>query len=102
MRQKQKYLIAGILCASVISGLLAYSIHSFIYTSGTGTVVFLSLEGGFYGIIADNNERYDPTNLADHFQIDGLRVQFVVRELRGVGSIHMWGKIVKILHISKI
>jgi len=28
--------------------------------STTGTVTYIDLEGGFYGIISDNQENYDP------------------------------------------
>lgn len=102
MRQKQKYQIVGIICASFISGLFVYSIHSFIFKYGTGTVVYISIEGGFYGIITDDYEKYDPTNLDEDFEIDGLRVQFAVRLRRWTGSIHMWGMIVEILYLKPI
>jgi len=32
--------------------------------SGTGTVIFLDFEGGFYGILSDDGEHYDPVNLS--------------------------------------
>ena len=69
--------------------------------SGTGTIIFLDFEGGFYGILSDGGEHYDPVNLSKEFQVDGLRVRFEVKILQGVGSIHMWGKVVSIRHIEK-
>ena len=68
----------------------------------TGTVVFVELEGGFYGIITDDGARYDPVNLPPEFQRDGLRVRFRARILKDTASIHMWGTPVEILHIEEL
>jgi inhibitor of cysteine peptidase len=65
-------------------------------------VVFLSIEGGFYGIKGDNGKNYDPANLPDEFRKDGLRVRCEVRELRDRASVHMWGTIVEVVHIEKL
>jgi hypothetical protein len=69
--------------------------------SGTGTIVFMGFEGGFYGIISDDGEHYDSVNLDRRFRVDGLRVRFEVRLLQDVLSVHMWGKLVSILHIER-
>ena len=45
--------------------------------SGNGTIVRRS-RGGFYGIVADDGERYLPADLPQEFRADGLRVRFVV------------------------
>ena len=102
MWHKQKYFILSLICASFATGALVYSISTFMFDSGTGTVEYIGIEGGFYGIITDEGERYDPTNLAAEFQFDGLRVQFIVQLRRYSGSIHMWGMIVKVLYIRQI
>ncbi len=68
----------------------------------TGTVVFLALEGGFYGIKGDDGNKYDPINLSAEFQKDGLRVRFEAKELTDRASFHMWGKIIEIKHIEKL
>jgi hypothetical protein len=70
--------------------------------SGTGTIRFFDFEGGFYGIVSDDGEHYDPINLNRGFQVDGLRVHFEIRILRDVHSYHMWGEVVSILHIGKL
>ncbi|MEZ5335333.1 MAG: protease inhibitor I42 family protein [Methanolobus sp.] len=41
----------------------------------SGTVTFLELEGGFYGILTEDENRYDPINLADEFKKDGMQVE---------------------------
>jgi hypothetical protein len=67
-----------------------------------GTIRYLDFEGGFYGIVADNGEKYDPVNLPRAYRKDGLRVKFHVKEKKGMAGIHMWGKIVEILSIEKL
>lgn len=66
-----------------------------------GTVVYVPLEGGFYGIIADDGIRWDPGNLSDSFAIDSLRVAFT-----GIRTdhptVHMWGRTIDIISIRKI
>ncbi len=69
---------------------------------GTGTVVFVELEGGFYGIVADDGARYEPLNLPAEFQQDGLRVRFRARVLKDVASVHMWGRPVELLQIEAL
>ncbi|MFX1378679.1 MAG: hypothetical protein ACFFA4_06260 [Promethearchaeota archaeon] len=65
---------------------------------GIGEIVYLSFEGGFFGIISDNGNAYDPINLPSEFEIVGLRVEFR-GEILDLYSFHMWGRIIKILFI---
>lgn len=44
--------------------------------SSEGTIRYLSLEGGFFGIITDNNDNYLPENLDSTFKKDSLRIMF--------------------------
>jgi len=69
---------------------------------GTGTIVFLSFEGGFYGIVSDDGKHYDPINLDGAFQVDGLRVRFKARIMEGWLSFHMWGEIVSVVTIERL
>ncbi len=70
--------------------------------SGTGTINHINLEGGFYGLIADDGTKYLPTNLAREFKVDGLHVRFQVKILAGVATIYMWGTPVEVLSIEKL
>ncbi|MBS1272172.1 MAG: hypothetical protein MAGBODY4_01311 [Candidatus Marinimicrobia bacterium] len=70
--------------------------------SDRGTIRYIDLEGGFYGIIADNGERYDPLNLPEEFKQDSLRVKFTAVEAKEQASFHMWGTIVEITRIEKV
>ena len=67
-----------------------------------GTVVWLNLEGGFWGIIGDDGEHYDPINLNIEFRCEDLRVYFEAEIRTDLVSFHMWGKIVEILKIQKL
>lgn len=68
----------------------------------TGTVQYVQLEGGFYGIVAEDGTKYDPTNLPDEFEEDGLRVRFRAELKEDVLGFHMWGKIVELLEIQRL
>ncbi len=68
----------------------------------TGTVKFMDLEGGFFGIITDEGKHYDPINLESDYQIDDLRVRFKAKIRDDLGSFHMWGTIIEIIWIEKI
>jgi hypothetical protein len=68
----------------------------------TGTVRHVDLEGGFYGIEADDGTKLDPVNLPEEFRQDGVRVQVQVEELKDRVSTHMWGKIVRIVGIKRL
>lgn len=60
--------------------------------SGTGTVTFVEMEGGFWGIVTSDSTRYDPgRTLPDSLQTDGLAIRFRGVEQPGAPSIRMWG-----------
>jgi hypothetical protein len=67
----------------------------------TGVIRYINLEGGFYGIIGRKGN-YDPVNLPRIFQQDGLRVSFTAELLDDMGSIHMWGKLIRIVSMQTI
>jgi hypothetical protein len=69
--------------------------------SGTGTITHLSFEGGFYGIVSDDGNHYDPSNLDPEFQVNGLRVRFEATTLNAI-TYHMWGISIRILHIERL
>ena len=70
--------------------------------SGTGTVNFINLEGGFYGIISDDGENYDPINLSRKFQKNCLPVWFEAKIRDDIVSSHMWGTAIEITKIEKL
>ena len=68
----------------------------------TGTIEYIPIEGGFYGIVTDTGEKYLPLNLPEEYKVDGLRVEFKARIKRGVITIYMWGTPVEIIEIRRL
>ena len=68
----------------------------------TGTVKYISLEGGFYGIITDNGKSLDPINLPKEFQVDGKRVYVKYHSIKEGADFHMWGMIIEIVEIKEL
>ena len=64
--------------------------------------MFSELEGGFYGLVGDTGERYDPVNLKDEFKSDGLRIRFEAKVLRNHIGVRMWGRLVEILEMERL
>jgi hypothetical protein len=65
------------------------------------TIRWQEIEGGFFGIVADDGSRYDPINLSAVFRQDGLRVRIEATPTNGP-SIHMWGTPIEILSIRAL
>jgi hypothetical protein len=68
----------------------------------TGTIKHQGLEGGFWGIVGDDGQNYDPANLAAEFQKEDLRVSFEAVPSSNQMSFHMWGTIVEIKSMKKL
>ena len=88
-----------LLSAAIVQSCVTESTDTF---SVTGTVVFLSFEGGFYGIKGDDGRNYDPVNFPEEFRKEGLRIRFEAKARRDQASFHMWGMIVEIIHVQKL
>ena len=67
----------------------------------SGTIQRVELEGGFYLIRSDDGASYDPMNLAEPFQRDGLKVRVRAKLRPDMGGIHMAGPIVEIVEITE-
>lgn len=70
--------------------------------SAVGTVRYVDLEGGFYGIETDDGGRYNPSNLAAEYQEDGMTVRFRAVRQEDVMTTQMWGTPVEILDIARV
>ncbi len=68
----------------------------------SGTVVFVPLEGGFFGIAGDDGRNYLPLDLDQEFRVDGLRVAFEAEEAPDTATIQMWGTPVKVTFIEAV
>lgn len=111
MRDKKNYKLVG-LCLVFIA--ISIGVPTLVFAQrnlfenqnqpivqGTGTIIYLSFEGGFYGIMSDEGNGYDPVNLPPEFEFVGLRVEFI-GEVLDLDSIHMWGIIIRIIFIKII
>jgi len=63
---------------------------------GKGRVMFFNLEGGFYGIIAENGSQYIPLNLKDEFKQDNLKVYFRGILRTDVVTTYNWGESIQL------
>ena len=91
--------ILVVLLASIFIGWKFFGKGEII--SATGTIKYIPLEGGFYGIETDKGEKYLPLNLPAEFKKDGLKVWFKAK-LKKDATVQMWGKPVEILEIKKV
>jgi hypothetical protein len=66
-----------------------------------GTIKYIKLEGGFFGIITENGNKYVPINLTRDFQVDEFKVKFEGKLRPDLFSIHMWGKLIEIIKIKE-
>lgn len=92
-----KYII---LIALIFSAILFSSCEE-LYSS-VGTVKFVELEGGFWGIIGNDGKHYDPINLSDEFKVENLRVYFEYKIVEDQVSFHMWGLLTEITEIHRL
>ena len=66
-----------------------------------GELVFMQLEGGFYGIISATGEKLLPLNLSEAYYQAGAKIRFKA-ENASVNTIQQWGTPVTILAIELI
>ena len=97
-RKSKKYILASFGILSIITLILGLNVYAnnqdynngdkqYIITSGI--IKYINLEGGFYGIIGDDGENYDPLNLPDNYRIDGLRIFLIAIKREELIGVHM-------------
>ncbi len=64
-----------------------------------GTIQYVELEGGFFGIVTEEGAKYFPQYLAPDFKVDGLSVRVDATLEEQVIGIQMWGVPIRILSI---
>ncbi|MFT4993371.1 MAG: hypothetical protein ACI965_000390 [Paraglaciecola sp.] len=67
-----------------------------------GTVQFVTLEGGFYAIYADDGRKFMPQNLGAAHRKPGLVVQVKGRILKGVITFQQHGEVLQIISIEMV
>ena len=56
-----------------------------------GTVTFLNFEGGFYGIVTDNNEKLLPVNLQQSLLLEGTKLALKGEVMQGMATTQQLG-----------
>jgi hypothetical protein len=70
-----------------------------IYGSGSaqdeisfvGEVRWIPLEGGFFGLVAEDGRRFFPLNLPQEFKKEGLKIKVKGNIKKGIATVQMWG-----------
>lgn len=64
-----------------------------------GTVRYIDLEGGFYGIEEAHGARLLPLNLPKEFQKEGLKIRFKSQPKAKTMTLQMWGEPIEVVEI---
>ncbi|MEL6670645.1 MAG: hypothetical protein AAFR61_00490 [Bacteroidota bacterium] len=68
----------------------------------TGTVTYVDISGGFWGIEGDDGQKYQPVDgLPAQYRKEGQRIEAKVSPSQGF-SLFMWGRDVKINNIKEL
>ena len=68
----------------------------------TGTVTYVNLSGGFWGIKGDDGQQYAPaSDLPNEFRVEGMRIVAKAKPVQ-VFSISMWGQHVELSDIKAL
>lgn len=102
MSKKEKIILATFLAmvavmSIIIIGITGTALPLERVKSITGTVHYISIEGGFWGIIGDNGKCYEPMYLPSELRRNGFKTEFIIIILKDRVSIRMWGTPVEIL-----
>ncbi|MFQ5707621.1 MAG: hypothetical protein ACE5HO_09250 [bacterium] len=99
--KKSIYLTCLFTTALLVAGCILGSDDSST-VNARGKIALVQVEGGFFGIVGDDGNNYDPINLDEKFQQEGLRIRFEGRKRKDLNSVHQWGILVEIIEIEKL
>ncbi|MEW6702152.1 MAG: hypothetical protein AB1298_05485 [Bacteroidota bacterium] len=94
MKYKFTKPVHSLIFALVMTACFGVEANDSDFKYAKGTVKYIPIEGGFYGIVTDDNKNFDPMNLPKEFQKDGVRIYFKYVEKKNIVSAHMWGTII--------
>ena len=97
---KKQVIIIGIVVLLICVGLSGC--NEDITIQDTGIIKYMDLKGGFYGIITDKHEQYDPINLPAGFKQDNIIIEFKAIEVKNQSSFHTWGTLIYLLEIKQL
>jgi hypothetical protein len=70
--------------------------------NSTGVIKYFNLEGGFYGIVTEDNTGYLPMNLQNEYKVDGLKISFSGTTVEDVMTTQQWGIVIQLKSINQI
>jgi len=68
----------------------------------TATVIFVKLEGGFYGLLAQDGSKLLPINLAPQYQIPNTTLNIQGKKIEDMMTIQQWGVPFEIINVELI
>ncbi|GAA5262164.1 putative hemolysin [Methanocalculus sp. MC3] len=92
-------LMAAAACFLLAAGCVAEEPPAGMEVSATGTITYIDLEGGFFGIVTEKGTQYLPTNLAEELKVDGTEVTFTGVTEEDLITMQMWGTPIRITEI---
>ncbi len=67
-----------------------------------GNIHYHDIEGGFWGILSDDGNKYMPVNMPNQLKTVGARIRVRARILQDFVSSHMWGDPIEIISFETI
>ena len=68
----------------------------------TGYVDYVNTNGGFFAIVGDDGQKYQPTNLPHKLRTVGLPIKFDARINDNIVSTFMWGTIIDVSNVAPL
>lgn len=91
-------LMAAAACFLIAAGCVTEEPRAGMEVSATGTITYIDLEGGFFGIVTDTGEQYLPLYLAEELKVNGTEVTFTGVTEDAI-TMQMWGTPIRITEI---
>ncbi len=85
-------------CFLIAAGCVTEEPPAGMEVSATGTIHYIDLEGGFFGIVTEKGTQYLPTNLAEELRVNGTDVTFTGVTEDAI-TMQMWGTPIRITEI---
>ncbi|HMQ07427.1 MAG TPA: hypothetical protein PKC30_09010 [Saprospiraceae bacterium] len=67
-----------------------------------GNVVYVPIEGGFWGVMTKKNRNYLPMEMPESLKKDGIEVTLKVRMVKDAVTMFMWGLPVEIIEYKMV
>ena len=68
----------------------------------TGQVLYQTMEGGFYGFVANDGRKYMPSGLAKQYRKNGLILEISAQLMPDILTTQQFGEVIKVLEVKVI